>query len=95
MEVHHLGAAVAAVVLVAVPRPGLGPVLGLPAQVGDAIHNVGGEEEQVVQHGHHRDQGVEGVPRQHHLKNGDAKERRVNPRQPLGLDRDDEEEQEL
>ena len=63
--------------------------------VGELAADVRGEEQKVVEHSHNGNQRVQEVPRQQILEDRQGKVGRVNPGQPLGLDRDDEEEQEL
>lgn len=71
------------------------PVLGPAFPVGELAADVRGEEQKVVEHSHNGNQRVQEVPRQQILEDRQGKVGRVNPGQPLGLDRDDEEEQEL
>ena len=90
VEVDHLGAPVLPVV-----GPLGGLPLGLPLGGGEHVADVRGEEEQVVQHGHDGDQSQQELTVSQVLDHSQGEVGGVKPGQPLGLDGDDEEEQEL
>jgi len=94
VEVDHLGpgtGALVGVLVLLLAHLALGPA----PPVGELASNVRREEEQVVEHCHNGDQCQERVAGEQVLEHGDEEVGRVNPRQPLGLYGDDEEQQEL